>query len=227
MASPTTPLLKPAPPIDERDRRFRAEIDLRRREFRGDPRRLDRLGAGVLAAVAVALATALAIAIFPELKAAPPAQSPAEAALAVQGASVYSAACAACHGADLKGQLAPVAGQTAAPPLDGSGHAWLHSDADLLRRIKYGVGDCGADQNAAPEMPGFAETVGDEPLRAVIAFIKHSWPPELRQVQAAVDETARDRRSEQESAAICLPVCRPAASVSVAASTRTAAKPVP
>ena len=59
-----------------------------------------------------------------------------------QGARLYGEACAACHGPDLEGrpdwQIVGPDGIFPAPPHDGNGHTWHHSDAVLFAYVKLG-----------------------------------------------------------------------------------------
>lgn len=104
---------------------------------------------------------------FPALAAAEP---PAPA-LAAKGEPVYRAQCASCHGAGLEGQAgwqtaAAKVEDKKAPPLDATGHAWLHSDDDLALSVRNG---------SAP-MPAFAGTLSEDDIRAVVAYMKSTWP---------------------------------------------------
>lgn len=102
------------------------------------------------------------------------------------GADVYRAQCAACHGGDLQGQsdwqsrLAD--GTYPAPPHDETGHTWHHADPLLFDYTKRG-GAAVIGGSFMSNMPGFGDRLTDEEIRAVIAFIKSTWPPLLRQRQ--------------------------------------------
>src|SRR5690242_150069 len=67
----------------------------------------------------------------------------ADTAEVEHGARVYAAECAACHGAALEGQprwwQADASGRVPAPPLDASGHAWQHPDAQLVEFVAHGM----------------------------------------------------------------------------------------
>src|ERR1700734_2825068 len=60
-----------------------------------------------------------------------------------RGATVYAANCAGCHGQKLEGQPdwhhLNAAGRLPAPPLDGTGHGWRHSTAELFHMVKFSV----------------------------------------------------------------------------------------
>lgn len=106
---------------------------------------------------------------------------------AQQGAALYRANCAGCHGADLKGQSgwqsAGNAGQVwPAPPLDEAGHAWMHDDASLFQQVKSG--------SRVSSMPAFAGRLTDNEVWQTFAFIKRSWPESVRGFQMRGDPYA-------------------------------------
>ena len=104
-----------------------------------------------------------------------------------RGAEIYAANCASCHGAELEGQpdwkRRLPSGRLPAPPHDASGHTWHHPDDVLFRITKEGpaavVG--GGYQS---DMPGFADVLSDDDIRAALEFIKSTWPERERQYQA-------------------------------------------
>jgi len=102
------------------------------------------------------------------------------------GRALYAQHCASCHGAKLEGQpdwKSPLPdGRYPAPPHDESGHTWHHHDDFLFRVTRDG----GIPRlpDLPSNMPGFGETLSDEEIRAVLAFIKSSWPPGIRARQA-------------------------------------------
>ena len=110
-----------------------------------------------------------------------------EAPVLVRGRQVYEAHCAACHGARLEGQpdwrTRRDDGRLPAPPHDASGHTWHHADPVLFEITKHGVQRfAGADY--ASDMPAFAGRLTDDEIRAVIAYIKSTWPPKVQRQQA-------------------------------------------
>lgn len=107
----------------------------------------------------------------------------------VLGAKVYAESCASCHGPDLQGQpdwqRRLPSGRMPAPPHDASGHTWHHGDAILFRLVKEGVTAVvggGYESN----MPAFVDTLSDNDIRAVLGFIKNSWPERQREYQAEI-----------------------------------------
>lgn len=105
------------------------------------------------------------------------------------GEAIYDEHCASCHGADLEGEpnwKEPLpSGQLPAPPHDETGHTWHHSDRVLFEITKYGpaavVGE-GYESN----MPAFEGVLTDEEIRAVLEFIKSTWPEREREFQEHV-----------------------------------------
>jgi len=124
---------------------------------------------------------------------APPRIDPDDKAQVAQGQTVYAAQCARCHGANLEGQpnwqqrLAN--GRLPAPPHDASGHTWHHPDAQLFAITKHGLGPY-APAGYQSDMPAFADILTDEQIAAVLAYIKSTWPADIRERQARINEEA-------------------------------------
>jgi mono/diheme cytochrome c family protein len=99
------------------------------------------------------------------------------------GAKVYAAHCAACHGARLEGQpnwqRPGPDGVLPAPPHDATGHTWHHPDRVLLSIVRDG-GAAAAPPGFKSGMPAFGAVIQDKEIRAVIAYIKSAWPPDIR-----------------------------------------------
>lgn len=118
---------------------------------------------------------------------------PNDPVLVAAGQAVYAAQCAACHGAKLEGQpnwKTPNAdGSLPAPPHDASGHTWHHPDAVLFRIARLG-GQAVAPPGFVSGMPAFGDTLNDREIRAVLAFIKSTWPGDIRVRQEAIDRRA-------------------------------------
>ena len=102
------------------------------------------------------------------------------------GRSLYADHCASCHGADLEGQpnwrKRRPNGRMPAPPHDATGHTWHHSDEALFRVTKEGSAAV-VGGGYESDMPGFGEIMTDAEIRAVLAFIKSSWPERIRKAQ--------------------------------------------
>ena len=103
------------------------------------------------------------------------------------GRTVYEARCAACHGAKLEGQPdwrhLNAMGRLPAPPLDGTGHAWRHSDAELAHIIASSVLDI-AGPGYETDMPAFGKDLSKADIRALVAFIKSRWSSNIQAAQA-------------------------------------------
>ncbi|WP_299653692.1 cytochrome c [uncultured Jannaschia sp.] len=108
------------------------------------------------------------------------------------GQDLYAANCASCHGVDLEGQpdwkRRLDSDRMPAPPHDETGHTWHHADRQLFIITKLGVG--GVVPGYESDMPAFEGMLTDAEIRAVLAFIKSTWPDRQRAFQAEV--TAND-----------------------------------
>ena len=185
-----------------------------------DPRaRRDQFAALLLIAGAAALAAVLGIFVFSHLLDRSDVLRPAEVALATEGKAVYAVSCRSCHGANLQGG-ANSGANPVPPPLDATGHTWLHSDADLFEMVKYGLADCGAE--ASPTMPPLGSHLDDESIRAALAYIKSTWPAPIRRVQSALD-SAHSNVAAERGRPICSRLCRPVLASTTAS--QTAASP--
>jgi mono/diheme cytochrome c family protein len=186
----------------------------------------DRLAASATMIVAAALAVAVSVVVAPRLRDAEPVSVAEPSALVTQGAAVYASSCAGCHGGDLKGGASGAAAAAGLPPpLDASGHAWLHSDVTLFRMVKFGIANC-LGAAGGSQMPNFADRLDDRSIRAAIAFVKSRWPNDFRIVQNAFNDGQSDTAESQEAvlcAAICAPPA-PAANPNAAAVSSVAAR---
>ena len=104
------------------------------------------------------------------------------------GRELYAETCASCHGADLEGQADWKRrldnGRMPAPPHDETGHTWHHSDQDLFAITKGGVEAVVPDYES--DMPAFDGILTDEEIKAVLAYIKSTWPERQRGFQAEI-----------------------------------------
>lgn len=114
-----------------------------------------------------------------------------------QGKLLYSVNCASCHGAELEGQpdwkRRLPSGRMPAPPHDETGHTWHHTDEQLFQITKEGVGSV-ISGDYESDMPAFGETLSDPEIRAILAYIKSTWPEQQREYQAEIT-----RNSEGET----------------------------
>ena len=152
-------------------------------------RRLWWIAGGVGAAALAVLAVAPWRAEAETVRLAP--DDPATVAL---GAQVYAAECAACHGAELKGQpdwrTRDAAGLLPAPPHDATGHTWHHDGDALFRIVKLGLPEMIGDPGYATAMPVYGGVLSDAEIVAVLSYIVSTWPAEIR---AAHDARAASR----------------------------------
>ena len=116
-----------------------------------------------------------------------------------RGASLYADHCASCHGKNLEGapnwRKMGDDGLYPAPPHDETGHTWHHGDRLLFDYTKLGGEGLLAARgvtNFESGMPGFAESLTDDEIRDVLAFIKSTWSVAVRRHQ--------DRMTRQEAA---------------------------
>jgi mono/diheme cytochrome c family protein len=105
-------------------------------------------------------------------------------------AALYATHCASCHGARLEGQpnwfKANAAGRLPAPPLDVTGHAWQHSDAELTDLLLDGMAVV-AGPDYATDMPTFGATLSPAEIAALVGFMKRNWPVGTRALQASLN----------------------------------------
>ena len=121
-----------------------------------------------------------------------------DAGLVARGEIVYADTCAACHGARLEGQgdwrKRNPDGTLPAPPHDATGHTWHHDDRMLFDYTKKG-GAAVVPTGFKSAMPGFGKDFGgglaDGDVWAVLAYIKSTWPPEIRSRQEGINARAR------------------------------------
>ena len=108
----------------------------------------------------------------------------------VRGQTLYAEHCAACHGANLEGQpnwrSADENGVLPAPPHDETGHTWHHDNRLLFEYTKFGGAEALAARGVAgfnSGMPGFADTISDDEIWDILAFIRSTWPERIQEIQ--------------------------------------------
>jgi len=128
-----------------------------------------------------------ALAQQPGLKADPDNQKQVQ-----RGQLVYKRFCSLCHGANLEGQpnwrKRKTDGKLPAPPHDETGHTWHHADELLFGIIKQGLVPPYAPGNYKSDMPAWGDTLKDDDIWAVLAYIKSHWPEETRKIQAEINQ---------------------------------------
>lgn len=115
---------------------------------------------------------------------------PSNSEQTARGQSIYARHCASCHGVNLEGQpnwrTRLPTGRLPAPPHDATGHTWHHPDELLFGITKYGpVPGRFAPSGYQSDMPAFENVLSDEEIWAVLAYIKSTWAPEIRNRQKA------------------------------------------
>ena len=140
-------------------------------------------------AVAIVVGLSVMAAAWPAWREANSDQSkadPNDAAQVALGEVVYRDNCAECHGGALEGQPNWKSrlpdGTMPAPPHDDTGHTWHHPDQQLFDYTKLGGGGV-VPAPFKSAMPGFGDSLSDEEIWAVLAFIKSRWSPRNREVQ--------------------------------------------
>lgn len=155
----------------------------------------DNIGIGLLAAAFAFLVGTILYALWAERRTL---ADPDDTKQVARGRSVYNQHCGACHGVRLEGQpnwqdKLPT-GRMPAPPHDASGHTWHHPDSMLFGMTKLGlIPGKYAPPKYESDMPAFGGVLSDDEIWAVLAYIKSSWPREIRKAQHEMTRE-RDRR---------------------------------
>jgi len=108
-----------------------------------------------------------------------------------RGEFIYQRFCSLCHGKNLEGQAnwrtRKADGKLPAPPHDETGHTWHHDDQLLFNITKYGLIPPYAPKNYKTDMPAWGDTLKDEDIWTVLAYIKSKWPVETQKVQEKIN----------------------------------------
>ena len=99
------------------------------------------------------------------------------------GKALYYTHCASCHGDNLQGQpkwktSLDEDGHNYAPPLNGTGHTWHHSEEQLYNIIRYGLKFY--NENYKGKMQG-NDKLSDEDVWSILEYIKSVWPESIQQ----------------------------------------------
>lgn len=117
-----------------------------------------------------------------------PSLDPSEVGL---GGEVYQASCASCHGVACEGQpdwkIPTEDGVYPVPPQDASGHTWHHGDGLLYQIIRDGGASLDLPDFKS-NMPAFGNALSDAEIRAVLEYLKSTWPEQERQTQWLVSQ---------------------------------------
>ena len=97
------------------------------------------------------------------------------------GKQLYNNNCVSCHSANLQGaanwKSLDEDGYRKAPPLNGTGHTWHHSDEQLHQITKYGLAKF--VKNYQGKMMGFGDILSDTEITCVLAYMKSTWPKDI------------------------------------------------
>jgi len=119
--------------------------------------------------------------------------------LQVPGAQTFVARCAACHGADGRGQAPWI------PQLAGAASSMAHENASSINVTLNGSGRVVADQVPdAYRMPPFREQLSDEEIASVLGFVRTAWGNRGGAVKAKEVEALRERTNPASSNPIVL-----------------------
>lgn len=90
------------------------------------------------------------------------------------GKVLYKQYCSSCHGSSGQGEFNWMNRDRAAPPLDSTGHAWHHEDAQLVDMIL---------NKPAPDsiMPAWSGVLTRNDAIDLVAYIKTLWTPYIRE----------------------------------------------
>ncbi len=95
-----------------------------------------------------------------------------------QGKILFATNCAGCHGVNGEGQpnwhVRNADGSFPAPPLNGEGHTWHHSDGLLYRIVRDGGAEL-ALPGYKSLMPSFSEILTHQEIVAVLTYVKSLW----------------------------------------------------
>lgn len=107
------------------------------------------------------------------------------------GQGLYAEHCAACHGENLEGaenwQQQNEDGTWPAPPHDDTGHTWHHDNVLLFETTKLGGQGALALRgitNFDSGMPAFGDSLTDQEIWNILAFIRSTWPERIQTIQA-------------------------------------------
>ncbi|HLS69023.1 MAG TPA: cytochrome c, partial [Kiloniellales bacterium] len=74
------------------------------------------------------------------------------------------------------------------------GHTWHHSDEVLFRIVKEGTAAI-VGGGYESDMPGFGDALSDGEIRAVLQYIKSTWPERERLHQQRVSDAEENARN--------------------------------
>ena len=116
------------------------------------------------------------------------------------GQQLFTANCAACHGAMGQGQpdwhIPKPDGILPAPPLNGEGHTWHHGDGFLYRVVSQGgkIQETPTVPDFKSGMPAFGTILSHDEIISVLDYVKSLWADKtklgfsIRESQALASE---------------------------------------
>ncbi len=118
------------------------------------------------------------------------------------GRGSYNRHCAACHGQNLEGEedwrRLAATGRRPAPPHDENGETWQHSDWELFDIVMLPNNELQHHQIARAQRQKISEVqssagdvLGKAQIRATIAYIKSTWPEDIRILQKEFNDRSR------------------------------------
>lgn len=94
-----------------------------------------------------------------------------------QGARLFQLNCAVCHGKNGEGakdwRRPDENGKNPAPPLNGTGHAWHHSEKALQNVIRNGTAKIGGN------MPSWKDKLSNSEISLILTWVTAQWPDEI------------------------------------------------
>jgi len=148
-------------------------------------------GVLVLIVGVVALGVGVAFFLYGQMAAGVGA-NPDDPVQVAMGKVAYQQNCASCHGVKLEGQsnwrTRKPDDKLPAPPHDETGHTWHHPDEHLFRLTKNGLKPPLAPLAYKSDMPAFGGVLADKEIWAVLAFVKSTWPKEIKSRQDRMNE---------------------------------------
>lgn len=116
-----------------------------------------------------------------------------DASAVARGREIYASECASCHGDNLQGEAdwrtRDADGYMPAPPHDASGHTWHHPDEQLIAITALGLERL-VGQGYQSRMPGFADILSQDDIAAVLAYVKSTWPDDIRRQHDRINADA-------------------------------------
>jgi mono/diheme cytochrome c family protein len=106
-----------------------------------------------------------------------------------RGEQIFRKDCAECHGGLAQGAFnwrqRGADGKFPPPPLNGTGHAWHHPKAALIRVIRNG------SPGGQGNMPPWKDKLSEQDIEDVIAWFQSLWPDEVHAVWARIDADSK------------------------------------